>query len=117
MQKHKVWTAEDIIGLIPDKFLDNLSLETGVDYSVQKLYGKTIFKLFMFAFLDGARISMRILETIFQSERFQHLFQIHPSSIKHSAISMRLNKINYVYFEKIFDFLIHSPKLDAVRFE
>lgn len=117
MQKLKVWKAEDIIGLVPDELLDNLSLESGVDYSVQKLHGKTVFKLFLFAFLSGSKISLRLLETIFKSDRFRHLFQIKPTSIKHSAFSMRLNKISFTYFEKIFTRLIQSPKLDAVLFD
>lgn len=117
MQKPKVWKAEDIISLAPDELLDNLSLETGVDYSVQKLHGKVIFKLFLFAFLSGSKISLRLLETIFKSDRFRNLFQIKPTSIKHSAFSMRLNKISFTYFEKIFTHLIQSPKLDAVLFD
>lgn len=117
MQKQQLWKAEDIIGLVPDELLDNLSMETGVDYSVQKLHGKVIFKLFLFAFLDGSKISLRLLETIFKSDRFRNLFQIKPTSIKHSAFSMRLNKISFTYFEKIFTRLIQSPKLDAVLFD
>lgn len=117
MQNQKIWKAEDIISLVPDELLDNLSLETGVDYSVQKLHGKVIFKLFLFAFLSGSKISLRLLETIFKSDRFRNLFQIKPTSIKHSAFSMRLNKISFTYFEKIFTHLIQSPKLDAVLFD
>ena len=73
MQKQKIWKAENIIGLVPDELLDNLSLATGVDYSVQKLYGKAVFKLFLFAFLNGGGISLRILAAISQSERFKNL--------------------------------------------
>lgn len=116
MEKRYLWKAEDVINLVPDALLDNLSMETGVDYSVQKLHGKVMFKLFLFAFLSGSKISLRLLETIFQSDRFRYLFHVKPTSIKHSAFSMRLNKISYVYFEKIFTHLIQSPKLDAVLF-
>lgn len=117
MLKQKSWSAEDIIGLIPDDLLDNLADETGVDYSVQKLHGKTVFKLFLFAFLNGGGISLRILEAIFKSERFQRLFKTPPNDIKHSAIGMRLKNIDSGYFEKIFEYLIHSPKLEAVVFD
>lgn len=117
MRKQKSWKAEEVIGLVPDDLLDNLSLETGVDYSVQKLYGKNLFKLFLFAFLNGGGISLRILEAVFKSERFKKLFNMPTKPVKHSAIGMRLKNIDCGYFEKIFEHLIRSPKLEAVLFD
>jgi len=117
MQKHKIWSAADIIGLVPDELLDDLSSETGVDYSVKKLQGKYIFKLFLFALLDKASISLRILESIFKSDRFQNLFEIKSQSVKHAALSFRLKTIKAKYFEKIFLYLIHSPKLEHIVFD
>lgn len=117
MQKQKNWKAEDVIGLVPDELLDNLALETKVDYSVKKLHGKSIFKLFLFSFLTGGGISLRILEAIFKSERFQHMFNLPSKAVKHSAFGMRLKNIDCGYFEKIFEHLIHSPKLEAVLFD
>ena len=116
MQKSKFWKVEDIIGLVPDELLDNLAIETKADYSVKKLHGKAIFKLFLFAFLTGGGVSLRILEAIFKSERFKNLFNIHARAVKHSALGMRLKNIDCKYFEKIFEHLVHSPKLDSVLF-
>lgn len=109
--------ADEVIDLVPDNILDNLADETGVDYSVKKLKGKIIFKLFLFAFLNGGSISLRILEAVFKSERFKDLFDIQPQPIRHSALGMRLHKINYQYFEKIFQHLITAPELGAVLFD
>lgn len=117
MQKQKIWKAEDIIGLVPDELLDNLADETAVDYSVKKLHGKSVFKLFLFAFLNGGGLSLRILEAIFKSERFKTLFNLPAEAIKHSALGMRLKNIDCGYFEKIFNHLIHSPRLEAVLFD
>ena len=117
MLKQKIWSAADIIGLAPDELLDDLSSETGVDYSVKKLQGKHIFKLFLFALLDRASISLRILESIFKSDRFQNLFETKSKSIKHVALSFRLKTIKAEYFEKIFLYLIHSPKLEHIVFD
>ena len=117
MQKQKIWKAEDIIGLVPDELLDNLASLTGVDYSVKKLHGKSVFKLFLFAFLNGGGLSLRILEAIFKSERFKTLFNLPAGAIKHSALGMRLKNIGCGYFEKIFNHLIHSPQLEAVLFD
>ena len=58
MQKPKSWKAEEVIGLVPNELLDNLASETGVDYSIKKLHGKSIFKLFLFAFLTGGGIPL-----------------------------------------------------------
>jgi len=117
MQKQKIWTAEDIIGLVPDELLDNLAAETGVDYSVKKLHGKSIFKLFLFVFLNGGGLSLRILEAVFKSERFKTLFNLPAAAIKHSALGMRLKNIDCGYFEKIFEYLIRSPRLETVLFD
>jgi len=111
------WKAEDIIGLVPDELLDDLADETGVDYSVKKLHGKHIFKLFLFGFLNGRAMSLRILETISKSARFKNLFGSQAKPVKHSGIGMRLNKISHQYFEKIFQYLIASPKLETVLFD
>lgn len=80
--------AEEVIGLIPDSVLDSLSLETGADCFVKKLY----------------------------SEKFKNLFQINTKTIKHSGLGMRLTKINYLYFEKIFQYLIDSKKVKEIFF-
>lgn len=117
MKNQKAWKAEDIIGLVPDTLLDTLSHETGVDYSVKKLSWKAIFKLFLFAFLNGSTVSLRILETLFKSEKFKNLFHIKNKPVKHSAIGMCLHTIDYHYFEKIFHHLTMSPQLDTVLFD
>src|SRR3989344_4729048 len=116
MEKTTGWRAEDIIGLVPDELLDGLADETGVDYSVKKLQGKHIFKLFLFGFLNGRKMSLRILEVISQSARFKNLFDTEAKSVKHYGIGMRLNKISYKYFERIFVNLIASPKLESIIF-
>lgn len=116
MQQHKLWNAAAIINLVPDKLLDTLADETGVDYSVKKLHGKHIFKLFLFAFLNGKSISLRILETISKSERFRNLFNAAAKPVKHSTIGMRLQKVSFRYFEKIFVHLIASPELESIMF-
>lgn len=48
--------------------------EIRVNYSVQKLHGKKIFKLFLYAFLNSKTISLRILKAIYQSEKFKNFF-------------------------------------------
>lgn len=108
--------AEEIIGLIPDSVLDSLSLKTGADCFVKKLSGKIIFKLFLYGVLNCKNISLRILEAIFNSEKFKKLFQINTKTIKHSGLGMRLANINYRYFEKIFQYLLDVKKVNEICF-
>jgi hypothetical protein len=114
--KRRPVPAEEVIGLIPDELLDGLADETGVDYSIAKLHGKVIFKLFLYAVLTQRKISLRILEEIFKSEKFKSLFHVEAKRIRHSSLGMRFASINYRYFEKIFDHLLASPKIDSVFF-
>lgn len=108
--------AEEVIGIIPDELLDKLALEHQVDCSVKKLKGKVIFELFLYGIISGKNVSLRILEAIFKSEKFQNLFEIKDRKIRHSVIGMRINKIDYRYFEKIFHYLISSDKVDEIFF-
>lgn len=108
--------AEEVIGLLPDEVLDSLSLETGVDCFVKKLSGKIVFKLFLYGILNCKSISLRILEAIFNSEKFKNLFQIDSPSIKHSGLGMRFSTIDYRYFEKIFQFLLDSAHIKEIFF-
>lgn len=109
-------TAQEVIEIIPDEFLDDLAIKTKVDCFVKKLKGKIIFKLFLYAILSGKIISLRILETIFNSEKFKLLFNIDKSKIKHSGIGTRLTNMDYQYFEKIFEYLVNSQVVDNIIF-
>lgn len=108
--------AREIMGIIPDELLDRLAIENKVDYSVKKLKGRTIFQLFVYGILSGKTISLRILEAIFKSCKFQKLFGVSYDKIRHSSLGIRINNIDYHYFENIFKFLITSDKVDEIIF-
>lgn len=114
--KIKNISAEEVIDLVPNELLDRLTTETGVDYSVKKLHGKVIFKLFLYALLNSKTISLRILEAIYNSEKFKNLFNISNDIIKHSGIGFRLSTINYHYFKNIFNHLVNSHQVDEIIF-
>ncbi len=109
--------AEKIIGLIPDDILDQISLQTGVDNFVKKLKGKIIFKLFVYTLLNCRKVSLRILEAIFNSQKFSILLNGEDKrKIRHSSIGSRLSVIDYRYFERIFDYLVKCRKVDEILF-
>jgi hypothetical protein len=109
--------AKDILDLIPDHLLDALADETGIDYSVKKLQGKTVFKLFIYGLLSAHKISLRVLETIYASDIFQDLFGIQKRRIAHSGIGVRLKHLDFRYFEQIFLHLVASKEVDHILFD
>ena len=52
--------AQEVINLIPDQYLTFLSAETQVDYKVQKLSGKVMFKLLVYSLLAAQRGSLEL---------------------------------------------------------
>jgi hypothetical protein len=118
--KLKPLTALQVIDLVPDSILDALSGESGVDFGVKKLQGKVLFKLIIYAFLSSKQVSLRILEAIYNSEKFKALFNIPFTAVTrkvtYAAVSFRLKNIDYCYFEKIFNYLITSTSVQDVFF-
>ncbi|MDR3642845.1 MAG: IS4 family transposase [Candidatus Doudnabacteria bacterium] len=118
--KLKPLTALQVIDLVPDSILDALSQESGVDFGVKKLQGKVLFKLIIYSFLSSKQVSLRILEAIYNSEKFKALFNIPFTAVTrkatYAAFSFRLKNIDYRYFEKIFNYLITSTSVQDVFF-
>ena len=113
-------TALQVIELVPDSILDALNRESRVDFGIKKLQGKVLFKLVIYAFLSSKQISLRILEAIYNSEKFKALFNIPftavTKKVTYAAVSFRLKNIDYRYFEKIFKYLISSVPIQDVFF-
>ena len=118
--KLKPVTALQVIELVPDSILETLSIQIGADFGVKKLQGKVLFKLILYAFLSSKQISLRILEAIYNSEKFKALFNIPftavTKKVTYAAFSFRLKNIDYRYFEKIFNYLITSTSVQDVFF-
>ncbi|MGV3640332.1 MAG: IS4 family transposase [Adhaeribacter sp.] len=95
--------AQEVIDLIPDSYLDFLSASTKVDYKVQKLNGKTIFKLLVYSLLTAKKSSLRVLEVVFNSFVFQTFAQIIPGTqTRFNSIRDRINTIQADFFENLF---------------
>lgn len=102
---HKI-SAEELLNLIPDNLLDKLSKSTDVDYQVKKLFGKNIFYLLLYGFLESTKVSLRGLEDIYSSQKFQFLFNIDSKDgIKYNSLSDRLSALNPDYFESIYQYI------------
>ena len=96
-------SVQELLRFIPDEFLDKLSIATNVDHQVKKLYGKNIFYLLLYGYLESTKVSLRELEDIYSSQRFQFLFNIDSEEgTRFNSLSDRLSTMNPEYFEKIY---------------
>jgi len=110
MRPKKKITYAELISLVPDELLDTLAAETNIDYSVSKLTGKNMFSLLLYGLTAGTGISLRLLESAFNSDIFQAISG--GKKIRHSGIAHRLTHMNAEYFKKIFDFLCEDERVD-----
>lgn len=99
-------TVESLLNLIPDKLLEDLSAVTNVDHQVKKLFGKNMFYLLLYGFLDNTRISLRGLEDIYNSQKFKFLFNIdQQNTIKYNSLSDRLTALNPDFLKKVYEYV------------
>lgn len=92
--------------MIPDSLLEDLSDATGVDHQVKKMFGKNMFYLLLYGYLESTKISLRELEDIYNSQKFKFLFNIDQQSQTHyNSLSDRLATMNPEYFKKIYEFV------------
>lgn len=94
----------DLLKLIPDDLLLDLSADTNVDYQVKKLYGSNVFNLLLFGLISGERVGLRSLEDFYNSRKFKVLFKLPGStkSAKYNSLSARLATMNVDFFEKAY---------------
>ena len=102
MKQEKV-SLKDLLGFIPESFFDEIAAETKVDFQVKKLNGKVMFNLIMTGLLDSERISLRVMEQIYSSQKFKIISGISvKEETKHSSIGDRISSISSNYFEELF---------------
>jgi Transposase DDE domain len=100
---HKVG-VNDLLQVIPESLMANLSLTTQVDHYAKVLHGQKLFYLLMYGVLENERLSQRSLEDTFNDPFFKQLFNLNQNeSVRRSSISERLSKIDPEYFKKIYD--------------
>lgn len=95
--------AKEIIRLIPEDTLNLLAAETKVDHQVKKLDGVTMFQLILFSLLHSDKVSLRMMEGLFESMQFKFINQKHEEGTKYNSIRDRIATINPKFFERIFE--------------
>ena len=100
---HKV-TVNQLLQVIPEALLSELSTQTKVDHYSKVLHGKKMFYLLLFGILDNEKLSQRTLEDTFNDPVFKALFNLDESErVCRSSISERLSKIDSNYFKALFE--------------
>lgn len=100
---HKIGVNE-LLQVIPESLLANLSSTSKVDHYTKVLHGQKLFYLLMYGVLENDRLSQRSLEDTFNDPFFKQLFHLNrDESVRRSSISERLSKIDPDYFKQIYD--------------
>jgi len=116
---HKI-SVNQLLEVIPDALLANLSKNTKVDHYTKVLHGKKMFYLLLYGILENEKLSQRTLEDTFNDPIFKTLFDLDPSeTVRRSSISERLSKIDADFFRQIYQCIydqfdtkfIHDDKL------
>jgi hypothetical protein len=102
-------SAKEILSLLPDELLAELSEDTNVDYYAKKLKGKIIFKLLLSSVLSHKDNSLRRMEALYESVSDKD-----ERGISISSLSERLSKINVDFFKRLYDKSVelYSPLFD-----
>ncbi len=96
-------SVKKLLSYLPDSDLEQIGESSKVDYQVKRLHGKTVFQLLLYGLLTQKELSLRILETLFDSLHFQTFANITDNRrTDHSSIGDRLNSIKVDYFKSIF---------------
>jgi hypothetical protein len=96
--------AHELLGYLPESLLDELSVDTGVNYQVKKLSGKLIFTLLLYAVLNTTRLSLNVLVNMLESSAFRALSNIEPElHTRRNSLADRLATIKVEYFERLFE--------------
>lgn len=99
---HKV-SVKQLLSVVPEALLSNLSLTTKVDYYTKVLHGKKMFYLLLYGIIENEKLSQRTLEDTFNDYLFKTLFDLDKSeTVRRSSISERLSKIDPDYFKQIY---------------
>jgi Transposase DDE domain len=102
--QNKSILASDLLEMIGQKYLQDLSAELGADKWVIKLQTKTVFSLVIYSLLESNRVSLRSMEESYSSALFKAIENLAvDDKTAHTSIRDRLTQINVKYFERVYE--------------
>lgn len=97
-------TLSQLLRLLPTEKLAAIADNTKVNYQVKKLSGAVMFRLMLMSIINSERVSLRIMERMYDSNRFKLLAGIEKDDhIRFTSISARMATIKADYFKQIFE--------------
>jgi hypothetical protein len=85
------------------EILDSKAEQTQVDRNVKKLFGREMFLLLLMSVLENERVSLRVMEDLYNSNKFQFFAgQDSKRKTKFTSLSDRLINIKAEFFEELF---------------
>lgn len=103
-------SVRDLLLMVPENVLEKIGSDIGVDKPNQQLTGSLIYKLLLYTLAKTDRISLRMMEFIYETTIFQKMVNVVKPKARHSSLADRLNKINSDYFNEIFVYLTNKYK-------
>lgn len=94
--------VKDLLTLIPDSLLEELSIKNNTDKYSKKLTGSVLFKLLLHCILTHKDNSLRRISSTFESTFFTYI-NGESSSISYSSISERLSTMNPIFFKELYE--------------
>ena len=84
-------SVKQLLSLLSDELLENISEQVQVDFQVKKLHGALFFNLLLYGVLKRGKLSTRLLEQLYNSSAFEKIGQTNGHQTRHSSIADRLN--------------------------
>ena len=105
-RSNKGISARELLKFIPEDKFASIIEDTGVDYQVKKLYGRSMFYLLLYGLLESTNASLRGFEQLFNSPKFKLTFKIDwETNIKYNSLSDRLATINPDFFKQMYELM------------
>jgi hypothetical protein len=99
----KPLSVSSLLEFIPEDYFEAIAKQTNVDYQVKKLNGRLMFNLLLMGILHSERLSLRVLEKLYTSQKFRTFASLPKgSTTRHSSLSDRIESIKSSYFEELF---------------
>lgn len=104
-RRNSRFTAADLFKAIPSELFEQIGQATKVDANVSRLRGKLMLQLLVLGMLQGNRLSTRLLEELYNSQRFADLTGKGDHQTRHSSIAERITNMKVDYFKEVFEWV------------
>ena len=97
-------SVNELLSLIPNELIAQLSADLMVDKWVRKLKAESVFKLVLYSLLNSERLSLRVLENNFKEPMFQAMAPVVASDeVTWTGIRERLIKLKVDFCRKLYE--------------